>query len=254
MTTKEIIQYLRLCMRIQDPEGSSVDSVYLAMTDEEILLYLNVAMSKDFPEYVSLDNLPNEGIYVVTLVARKDLYFTLATVDAPLYDIGADNNNYLKRSQRFEHYMKLITQADKEYNDYLDKGGAGRGTLTSYNVFLPDRYNTRYNYEGGSIPAPLLYVREVGKDFVDLEWKCKVSRFYCARVYVSEGKVIDEFAQKKVIDEKTLLMTIMDVHQTKFRVEGLKPDTEYHIAIGVTELSTLTGYKEIIVTTQTEGD
>lgn len=67
-----------------------------------------------------MEYLPEDAVYPIVLLAKKELYYTLAVKEAPLYDIGADNNNYLKRSQRFDHYMKLIAQVDSEYDDWIE--------------------------------------------------------------------------------------------------------------------------------------
>lgn len=250
MNVEQIVSYMRLCVRIQDPDGAEIDSKYLSMTDEDILLYLNVALTRDFPTVPSLDTLPNADIYPLTLLARKDLYYTLATIEAPLYDLGADNNNYLKRSQRFDHYMKLIVQVDKEYQDYIENGGAGGNTLNAYNVILPNRYNTRYNRENGAIPCPILYLQNVGIDFVEVSWQVKMSRFYMYRVYVSESQIIDLYVVgNHVISDSTLVTTIRDIHQTGCRIEGLLPNTEYHVAVAAVEMSSLTGYNEVVFTT-----
>lgn len=250
MTTEQLVKYLRLNIRIQDPDGSTQDKVYLSMTDEEILLYLQVAMSRDFSNVPSLDLLPTENIYPLTLLARKDLYFTLATAEAPLFDIGADNNNYLKRSQRFEHYMKLIAQADKEYQDYLDNGGAGSNTLSSYDVLLPNRYYTLYNYEKGVTPAPSLFAEKVSETSVDLMWRVKMSKFYMYRVYVSESPIVDlHLLGNHILSDSTLVTTIRDVHQTRCTVEGLEAGKTYHVAVAAVEKSLLTGYSEIVIET-----
>lgn len=250
MTVEQIISYMRLSVRIQNPEGAENDSKYLSMSDDDILLYLNVALTRDFPTVPSLDTLPNADIYPLTLLAKKDLYYTLATIEAPLYDLGADNNNYLKRSQRFDHYMKLIVQTDKEYQDYLENGGAGGNTLSAYNVILPSRYNTRYNRENGATPCPILYVQEVGKDFVEVSWQVKMSRFYMYRVYISENQIVDMYVVgNHVLSDSSLVTTIRDIHQTKCRIEGLIPDTEYHVAVAAVEMSSLTGYSESVFKT-----
>ncbi len=252
MTVDQLVRYLRLTMKIQDPEGAENDSVYLSMTDEDIILYLNVALTRDFPKVPSLDTLPSDAIYPLTLLARKDLYYTLATTEAPLYDLGADNNNYLKRSQRFDHYMKLIGQVDKEYQDYLDGGGAGGNTLNAYNVILPSRYNTMYNYEKGSAPAPLLYVTP-GVDYADVSWDVQMSRFRKYDVYVSKDQIIDLFiVDNPVSDNAKLVSTMRDIHHTRCRLTGLEGNTEYHVAVAAVEMSGLTGYAESVFTT--EGD
>ena len=241
---------MRLSLNIQDPDGIGQDSAYLSMTDEDIELYLTVSLTRDFPDVPSLEYLPNESIYPLTLLARKDLFYTLAVKDAPLYDIGADNNNYLKRSQRFDHYMKLIVQADKEYQDYLENGGAGGNTVSTFNVLLTGRYNTRYNYENGVTPAPVLYIKEVGSDSAEIEWKVSVSRFFRYKVYVSESEIVDLYAiGDHIKDSATLVEAIRDVHQNRCRLENLSPGKEYHVAIEVIDMSGLKGYAESTFTT-----
>lgn len=251
MTVDQMIRYLRLNVSIQDPTGATEqDSAYLSMTDEDILLYLNVVLSRDFPDVPSLEYLPSDSVYAVILLAKKELYYALAVKESPLYDLGADNNNYLKRSQRFDHYMKLIGQVDKEYQDYLDDGGAGGNTLTSFDVLLPDRYATRRNFEKGVVPAPLLYVTEVTDTSASLEWRVRLSRFFRYRVYVSKSPIVDlDVFPNPVSKEAILAAEIKDVHQTRCRVEGLEPDTPYHVAVSASEMSSLTGYSEVSFTT-----
>ncbi len=146
MTVQQIIQYLRSSMMISDPNIGE-DSAYLSLTDEELLLYLNVTLGRYYPQVRSADSIPNNLIYPVTLLTKKDLFYTLATSTAPLFDLGADNNNYLKRSQRFDHYLKLIAQVEEEYQNYLENGGEGGSVITTHNVILPTRYSTNsHNY------------------------------------------------------------------------------------------------------------
>lgn len=242
MTVDQMAQYLRHNVSIQDPNGTVQDSAYLSMTDEDIVLYMNLALSRNFPDIPSLDYLPTEYVYPVILLSKKELFHALAIKEAPLYDIGADNNNYLKRSQRFEHYMKLIAQVDKEYEDYLENGGAGANTLTSFDVLLSDRYATKRNYEKGAIPAPILYVVGVSENFVEIQWKVKMSRFQSYKVYISDSPIVDLFDMKSVVSKSAKeVATIRNVHQTSCRIEGLLPDTDYYVAVSATEMSSLTG-------------
>lgn len=250
MTVDQLVQYLRLNVSIQDPEGVVQDSAYLSMTDEEVLLFMNVALTRNYPDIPSLDYLPTEYVYPIILLSKKELFHALAVKEAPLYDIGADNNNYLKRSQRFDHYMKLIAQIDKEYEDYLENGGAGGNTLTSFDVLLSDRYATKRNYEKGVIPALSLYIEEVAEDFVEISWKVKLSRFKEYKVYISESSIVDLFNVSKPINEDAKeVVTIRNVHQTTCRIEGLKPNTIYYVAVSATEKSSLVGYKQEMFTT-----
>lgn len=249
MTKAELVRYLRLNVNIQNAEVT--DTAYLSMTDEDIELYLNIVLTRDFPQVPSLDLIPQEDIYPVVLLAKKELYFTLASMDAPLIDLVADNNNQLKRSQRFEHYMKLIEAVDKEYNQYNEDGGAGtRNTLTSYDVLLSDRYATKRNYEKGFVPTLSLRTTGVFDTSIELVWSVQLSRFEKYEVYISEEQILDEYSIHEPVSPKAKLVAkILNVHQNKCRIEGLVPNTVYHIMVSATDKSSLVGRKEIIVST-----
>ena len=246
MTVDQMIAYLRLNVSIQYPTGSEQDSVYLSMTNEDLVLYMNIALTRNFPEIPSLDYLPTEYVYPVILLSKKELYYALATKDAPLFDLGADNNNYLKRSQRFDHYMKLIAQVDKEYKDYLEDGGAGANTLTSFDVLLSDRYATKRNYEKGVIPALALYLGAITETSVEISWVAKLSRFESYKVYISKSPIVDLFnVSGPLSKEAKEVVTLNNVHQTSCRIEGLDPDTDYYVAVSATEKSSLVNYKQV---------
>lgn len=241
MTVEQLVKYLRQNVSIQDPDTVQ-DSSYISMTDEDIILYMNVVLTRNFSDIPSLDYLPTEYVYPVILLSKKEIFHALAVKEAPLYDIGADNNNYLKRSQRFEHYMKLIAQVDKEYQDYLENGGAGANTLTSFDVLLSDRYATKRNYEKGVIPAPVLYVVGIYENSVELQWIVKMSRFQSYKVYISEEPIVDTYDLTSVVSKSAKeVAVIRNVHQTSCRIEGLTPNTDYYVAVMATEMSSLTG-------------
>lgn len=247
-----MIVYLRNSVYVQDPTGSTQDPEYISLTDEDLTLIMRVALTKDFPQILSLDNLPNECLYPLMLQTKKELYSTLAMKEAPLFDIGADNNNYLKRSQRFDHYNTLISQVTKEYNDYLENGGAGGNTLTSYDVLLPDRYNTLRNFEKGVTPALFINVDDVTLNEVEISWKVKLSRFKNYKVYISTDKILDEYNVTNPIPESlNEVVTITNVHQLKCRLQGLESNTTYYVVVSATEMSGLTGYIQTMFTTLT---
>lgn len=249
MTKAELVRYLRLNVNIQNADVT--DTAYLSMKDEDIELYLSVVLTRDFPQIPSLDLIPQEDIYPIVLLAKKELYYTLASTDATLIDLVADNNNQLKRSQRFEHYMKLIEAVDKEYNQYNEDGGAGtRNTLTSYDVLISDRYATKRNYEKGLVPTLSLRVVDVTDTTIELVWSVQVSRFEKYEVYVSEEQIYDEYSVSRTVSPKAKLVAkILNVHQNKCRIEGLLPDTVYHVMVSVTDKSSLAGRTEITVST-----
>lgn len=248
MTVEQMIQFLRISVYVQDKDKITVqDPQYLCMTDEDLLLYLNLAMSRNYSDTPSLNYLPEDAVYGVIILAKKELYYTLAVKEAPLFDMGADNNNYLKRSQRFDHYMKLIAQADKEYEDWLENGGEdGIGTVKSYSVTLSDRYGTRYNYENAAVPKVILYVGTITENSVEFWWSVKnISRFYRYKVYISTEPIVDLFNLKShIADGAKMVAEIKDIHQVHCRVTGLTEKTKYYIAVQATNMATLCGYAQ----------
>lgn len=261
MTVNQIIQYLRLSVHVQDPDNpGEVDKAYLSMTDEDLLLYLNVVMTRDFADIPSLDQLPAMDVYPLTLLAKKELYYALAVIEAPKYDLGADNNNYLKRSQRFSHYMELAKQADSEYQDYLDNGGGfeaddgttlAPNTLSSFDVLLPNRYFTKRYYEKGSVPSPVLSVDDFTDTKVLLRWKNRCRHYAWTNIYISDSEILDEYQEgrDKILDRSTLVKQFTDIRQVTMEITGLLPSTTYYVVMELVTTSGLVGYAQAIFAT-----
>ena len=92
----------------------------------------------------------------------------MAVLKADKVDMGADNNNYLKQDQRFQHYMKLVESARKDYNDWLDNEGVNGGQgVCSYDVLLSNRHYTQRNFERQVTPKVSLKIDQVTSDSVE---------------------------------------------------------------------------------------
>lgn len=256
MTIEQLVDYLRITANVQDPDNlNEVDTQFTSLNNDGLKLFFQVVLSRDFPEVQSLDEIPSESVYGLVLLAKKELYYTLATVKANEFNITADNNNSLRRSQRFEHYMALIKQTDEEYNKYINDGGSGGNTLGTYDVLLSNRYATVRNHNLGLIPSFTLHTREVGSTYVDLEWVItRISQFRNVSIYLSDKAIVDRFMiGNKISPEATLVVRIKDQKQTACRVENLAENTTYRIAVVLYDLNGLMNYKEIILTTLESG-
>ena len=69
-------------------------------------------------------------------------------------------------------------------------------------------------------------------------------------MYVSENPIVDPFrdgskAEDKILDGATLVLSTWDFRNNHKRVEGLKPETEYYIAVFSIERNQLYGYKQV---------
>lgn len=245
MTKEQLIKFLRTSVSVQTEDVT--DTEYIALSDEDLENFMLIVLTRDFSEYKSLDRLPNEAVYPLMMLTKKELYYALAVKEAPEVDLGADGA-YLKQSDRYNHYLQLIQQIEEEYQSYLDDGGAGSGTLVSFDVILPNRYNTRRNYEKGSIPAPFLYIELANSNSIECSWNVSTSRFKKTMVYLSTEPILDLYDTEKTlkVDEEKAAMKveIKDVHQNRCRFKGLQSGISYFITIAVFEMSGLIGYAE----------
>jgi hypothetical protein len=246
MVVEKLIAILRSMVNVQN--ASVQDTAYLSLSDEDIKLYIEIIATRDFPK-MSLDSIPTECVYPLVLLAKKELYFALASKDAVLYDLTADNNNQLKKSQRFEHYMKLIAITDSEYNQYVEDGGTGQNTLTSYDVLLSSRFYTKRNYELGEVPVLSVSVDSFTSTTVDISWEVVLSRFLCTRVYVSTSPIYDSHADNVIANGVEPVLVSLDAKKKQCRISGLLPNTLYHILVSVQDRTTNTGYEEVTITT-----
>lgn len=245
MTKEQLIKFLRTSVSVQTEDVT--DTEYLTMSDEDLENFMLIVLTRDFSEYKSLDRLPSEAIYPLMMLTKKELYYALAVKEAPEVDLGADGA-YLKQSDRYNHYLQLIQQIEEEYQSYLDNGGAGSGTLVSFDVILPNRYNTKRNYEKGSIPAPFLYIESANTDSIECSWNVSTSRFKKTMAYLSTESILDLYDTEKTlkVDEEKALMKveIKDVHQNRCRFKRLQSNTTYFVTLAVFEMSGLIGYAE----------
>lgn len=248
MTKEQLIKYLRLSVDILDPESQEKDSLYLKMSDEDILLCIDIARTHSFADE-SLDDFPEGYIYPLMLLAKKEFYLTLAIKHASYVDMMADDNNQLKKSQWFDHYMKLVANMDDAYNDYLDSGGAGGYTLTSANVTLPDLYYTNYNYENEPLPYIKARVDRVTQNSIEVSWKSTFNRFLCFKVYVSPSPLDYYNTSETLPEEIKEVSTIKDPHIKRCRISGCSPNTTYYVIVTITDWAGRVVFSEVEATT-----
>lgn len=237
MNKEKLIQYLRISLNLSSPPSSIPteddgfeDVVY--MSDEELELFISTAINRNFPRF-TIDTLPEKDFYPVMLLCKRELYSSLAIRYAPRYDMGADNNNYLKRSQQFKHFMALAEQAKKDYEDYLENGAGNGNTVYSRDLMLSVRNNTLYNYERGTKPTPFLYVDGVTNNSIKISWildmRCTVSIF----VLEGEEEIFDLYNVFKRNTKAKKVSDVYDPHILRYEIPDLKPNTTYTIGMMV---------------------
>ena len=252
LTVEELIKLLRSSVNVQSEETGVVDSAYLTMTDDDIKLFIKLGISRAYPSITDLSDLPSGSEYPIVLLAKIELYTKLAVIKADKVDMGADNNNYLKQSQRFSHYMSLIDKAKAQYNDWLENEGVNGGQgVCSYDVLLSNRHYTQRNFEKQAVPKVSLKIDQVTSDSVDFHWGVtNTSHFGRFKVYISKTPVIDMFREGatydcKICEGAKLLVSTSNIRNTYHRVTNLEPSSTYYLAVVSIERNQVFGYSEM---------
>lgn len=265
LTVNDMIALVRSSVNVQVPttdEGGNTsliyDQCYLEMTDDDIKLFIKLGVTRAFPDVEDLSELPDGSEFAIVLLTKIELYMKLAVIEAPKVDLGADNNNYIKRDQRFSHYMKLVASAREQYDDWLEKEAVGANTVSSYDVLLSNRHYTHRNYEKQVTPKVRIIIDEVFSDSVNFHWKMSnTSHFGRFKVYFGDSPVLDKFADganylSKITDSAKLIKSTGNIRDTYHTVTGLEPEHTYYIAVFSIERNQVFGVQEISFTTLEE--
>lgn len=269
LTVKDMVTLLRNGVNVQipviDEEGNEVgtqtDPNYLSMTDDDLILFLKYGVSRAFPTCTDFQYLPAGADFGVVLLAKIELYLKLAVTNAPKVDLGADNNNYLKQSQKFKHFKELADAAQKQYDDWLDNEGAdvlGTNTVNTYDVLLSKRHYSQRNYEKQPSPEVVIYIDEVTETTVSFHWAVGYSSHFSRfKVFFSPDPIIYPHSDggkytDKISPSAKCLKSTGDFRDVLHRVRGLTPGTEYHIAVISIERNQVFGLSEVSFTTLQE--
>lgn len=249
LTVEELIKTLRSSVNVQYEESEVIDPAYLAMSDEDLTLFIKLSVSRAYPSVTSLSDLPDGSEYPIVLLAKIELYTKLAVLKADKVDMGADNNNYLKQDQRFQHYMKLVQSAKDQYENWLEN--EGQGEVSSFDVLLDNRHYTNRNYEKQVKPKVSLVIDSVTSDSVDFHWKVtNTTHFGRFKVYISEEPIVDMFLdgatyKDKLRGKEKLILSTLDIRNTYKRVTNLSPETTYYVAVISIERNQVWGHAEV---------
>ena len=248
LTVEELVKLLRSSVNVQSEESEVIDPAYLTMTDNDIELFIKLGVSRAYPNVTDLDDLPNGSQYPIVLLAKIELYTKLAVLKADKVDMGADNNNYLKQSQRFKHYMTLVDEARADYESWLDN--EGQGEVTSYDVLLSNRHYTQRNFEKQATPKVYIKIDQVTSDSVNFHWRViNTSHFGRFKVYISQKPIVDMFKDgatydKKIDGEAKLIVSTQNIRNTYHSVGNLESNTTYYLAVISIERNQVFGYSE----------
>lgn len=258
---KDLIHLLRSMVNVENEDYE--DKAYIKMSDEDLTMYLKLGMTRLFPSVEDFSDLPSGAEYPLVLVSKKELYLKLAVTEAPMYNITADNNNQLQRSQKFDHYMKLAENAQSEFENWEDESGQIDPNTGIAGVQAYDAYMTNRHYRSRNIrlsPAPIVRVNVVNiySDSVEIRWKSfNNDHFGKFLVYINEKPIVDMFkkgskAEDNINEGAKEVYSTFDFEDRALRIPDLKPETVYYIAVFSIERNQKFGYKEVVITTLEE--
>lgn len=248
------IEYFKKSVRLDNPKTAH-DPAYQFSNED---LWAILEYSAPIHRGLSIDETPDSEFYMVLLLAKREIYYRLATTTAPFFRIEADDSR-IEKNMRFDHYMKLVETVTKEYDKtyetkYGEDGEFGGGTIQVYNAKLySNRYLQRYNQLDESSPVNLTVSAVTDKSF-NLDWDKFTSThgadFVSYEVYVSEDMIYDEYAyEDKPITVKPLYV-IETIRKTKVRVDNLKPNTNYYVLVNRKSRLGNHSFEQILVTTK----
>lgn len=242
---KLFVDYLRSSLRLQAPEVET-DPAY-QFTDDELLMILQVVTPTHNPQ-MTIETLPFDQFNFVVLLAKKEVYYRLATSTAPFYPLSAEGAS-LEKNVRFDHYMALIKVILDEYNALTGKDGGDNATvdgiLETYETTVFGKPYAQRMYELSTAPEVTLTISGITPKTVNVEWgKFSGRRFASYTLYVHTYPIVDEYADRPIRADLSPVAFYNDIHKTRTRVTDLQPDTEYFVAMKVMTRDGMTGYHE----------
>lgn len=235
MLDKErLIPYFRKAVILKSPEVETDDAY--RFTDDEIWDMILVSIWEHNPAYDE-HSFPQNELPFLMLVARKELYFRLATASAPFYPLSAEGAE-LRKDYRFEHYMSLIRLITKEYDSLLERFRSNIGV--EHGVLLKNKYHLR-NLQYNDLDTPEFNSSyDIIDDHLIVRWskfKSIGDKFSSYSVYVSD-KELNEFSDLSVLEP---VFKGYNIHVNSIKLVDLSQQL-YHILIVHESLCGLRGY------------
>lgn len=243
---ERMVSYLRMALALKDP-STETDPAF-RFTDDELLDILGLVTPVHNPEY-TLETLPENEKYFAMLLARKEIYFRLATASAPFYPIKAEGAE-LRKDVRFSHYMTLVNQVNTEYDIAWEQFDTNR-TIEYGDVLLLSKHFTSGNYEKATKPTVALTINNVGHETVEISWTkflVPSGMFSSYDIYVSTLPIYDEYMEE-LSDRATKVISLTDIHRLKYRISNLLPNHNYYVAVVSLDMNGLKGISEKTVST-----
>lgn len=246
-TKEQLIAYLRMSLNLDGANVNS-DPAY-NLSDDDLWMILCMATTNHNPLY-TIDSLPQNELHFAILLARREVYYRLASTSAPFYPLEAEGAS-LRKDYRFDHYYKLIQLVTSQYESaWADFDSKVNSVINTYEVLLASKHLSARNYRLATAPKVEVEVAKIEQDWVGIKWTKPTSGvFRKYEVYIGTTDLIDEFTDE-ISSEAKKLVCERDIHNTKLKIVNLEPDTEYHVLVMCYDINGLFGATEVTFTTK----
>lgn len=221
--------------------GQTNDSVLNAITEEDLEEYLikvSSTLSINYPK------VPKEDEAIIVCLAKKEVYWKMATASAPLYALNLEGLK-VDKDVRFDHYLKLIQQVEVEYNQLINDPNRVKVSVGEVIIDKPYTYKTRtLNYQ---LPTITPTIDKVAANSMDISLSyegLQVRDYKKTVIYICKEPVWDKY--EEIINPlATKVMTIENPRKCHFRIKDLEPNTHYYLMVQVLLNNELIAYEEI---------
>ena len=245
-----LIDYVRQSVVLQSPETEK-DPAYV-FSDEDIFNIIKMCIGQHNANY-TVENFPDNEQAMLVILARKEIYWRLATSSAKFYPISAEGAE-LRKDYRFKHYFQLIQELEKQYSSVKASFMEQNPNLIQVGrVFVDSKHFNLRQMNLQQLPKVDIKVINTTSNSVDIAWtkfNTIGGMFSSYEVYYNDSPVYDEFEE---LVTGVHVASIRNINRTKLRVKDLKPNTKYYLAIIVKDTNLLQGVSQVEFTTQEEG-
>jgi hypothetical protein len=244
---KSRVDYLRNSVRLQAPE-SETDPAYV-FSDDDLFAILETVIPSHNPKYTT-ESLPSTEFHFAILLAKKEIYYRLATSTAPFYPLQAEGAS-LQKNVRFDHYLALVKQVEDDYRNSVAIAKENQfGEVQTFEALAQGKHFSLRNYNLSSNPTVKANVDMITSTTVNVDWtKFDGALFLDYRIFVEPAPIIDEYAEHPLSNSIEAKFRATDIHRTKYRITGLKPNSNYYVCVVSRDRNGLYGYHEQMVRT-----
>ena len=176
----------------------------------------------------TISTLPASYEGYILLLAKKEVYFRLATLTAPEFNMETEFSKLLQ-GDRWQHYYKLLELTVKEIARIEEESSFN--TIIPGEVIISGRDGTQRNYRLAENFAGEVNLSGITQTSVNVDWTKFVDRDFAGyKLFISTTAMYDPYAENDLDTSLAFYsVNITDPHRDKLRIASLTSDTLYYL-------------------------